>query len=80
MSRSITKKSEEEECEFNIQETKDLIMALWDAISIAERGRRADITPVGNTKVAIPAKFKGENTGVCLSVLPKLKKPVLKTV
>ena len=67
-------------CELNIVETKDLIMALWDAILIAEGGRRADITPVGKTKVAIPSNFQGESIDACMSVLPKRNKPTLKAI
>ena len=67
-------------CELNIVETKDLIMALWDAILIAEGGRRADIAPVGKTKVAIPCSLQGGSIDACMSVLPKRDKPTLKAI
>mgnify|MGYP006104669163 FL=1 len=66
--------------EISIEDALDTIMSLYDAIAIAENGRRGDILMVGEVRVAIPGKFAGENPDVHVTVCPDSEMPHLKLV
>lgn len=78
--RALDTSNPPEQYEISIEEAYDTIMSLYDAIAIAENGRRGDILMVREVRVAVPAKFAGENPDVHVTVCPDHEEPILKLV
>jgi hypothetical protein len=68
------------EFELDIDEAYSLIMNLYDAIDIAEKGGRGDILSVNCTLVALEGCCAGDNDDVYMTVMPERVKPDLKLV
>ena len=64
------------ELELTIAEAEDFVMAINDAIDIAERGDTAEIILVGSTRVAT----KSGNTDHEIRIYPDKKSQILKLV
>ena len=56
--------------EISIEDAKEVILALHDAIDIAEQGHRADMIDLIPTIVAIKASKQFENEQVVCTVVP----------
>lgn len=78
--RKLNKSHPPIEYEVSLDEAREAINNLHDAIEMAEQGHRADIVPVGDRKVVIKGCCRGDNPETLYTVCPDVEPPKLRIV
>lgn len=66
--------------ELSLDEARLMVSNILDAIDIAEEGHRADIVPLGDTRVVLKGYCRGDNPEALYTVCPDPEPPKLKIV